>query len=212
MCEFLSGLTFGPNLESKYGKFYSDPAHVNSHTDLEAQLKLKDRHVDPAWAKWEYTPGTNGITDFEGYVFRLDEDRKPSWWTDEVESETIAYVKAQLAKVVLVSGKIAELREDVYALAGNVEVGALYSVVGVMRESAQVGVMWGSAQVGEMRQSAQVREMWESAQVGVMRESALATGRSPDVKYTLNGLAVFIDRSDYSKVTVHKAKARRVKA
>ena len=170
MCEFLSGLTFGPKLENKFGRFYSDPAHTDSHTELETNLKLSDRHEDPHWAKWEFTPGPKGITDFDGYQFRLDENRIPSWWDEDLESETIAYAKSRLAEAILCEGKIDELDRDVYALAGSVVVAKLNASVREMRESSQVGEMWGSSQVGEMRGSSQVGEMRGSSQVGEMRE------------------------------------------
>ena len=34
MCEFLSGLTMGPKLDGKFGRFYSDPATTDSHREL----------------------------------------------------------------------------------------------------------------------------------------------------------------------------------
>ena len=66
----------------------------------------------------------------------------PDWWTPEIEAETIEYAKSVLRRVVLVTGVIDELRDDVYALAGNVVVRNLFSSVheiGVV----SVGLMWG---------------------------------------------------------------------
>src|SRR5579862_997519 len=104
MCHFISGLAFGPKLEARFGRFYTDPAKTDHHSELEEALGLKDRHDDPHWAKWEFTPNEANFSDFDTWNFRLDENRTPSWWTDEHREATIAFAKAELDKIILKSG------------------------------------------------------------------------------------------------------------
>jgi hypothetical protein len=139
------------------------------------------------FAKWEFVP-SGDIADFDNYAFKLDEERVPDWWTPEIEAETIEYAKSVLPRVVLVTGVIDELRDDVYALAGNAVVRNLFSSVHEMWESSSVRAMWESSSVGLMRGSSSVHEMWGSSQATVYTETAHVTLGE-------NCNAVVIDRS-----------------
>ena len=97
MCNFLSGLTFGPKLEGRFGRHYADPLKTNSHSELERSLELPVIK-DSNWAKWEYTPKGHKL-DLDNYEFRIDEARKPDWWTDEIEAETIRFARMSLEQV-----------------------------------------------------------------------------------------------------------------
>ena len=214
MCNFLSGLTFSDFLLPTQGRCHADPCKTNSHSELVRLLCLNDVKSEGHFAKWEFVP-SGDIADFDNYQFKLDEERVPDWWTPEIEAETIEYAKSVLRRVVLVTGVIDELRDDVYALAGNAVVRNLFSSVGLMRgsssvhamwESSSVGLMresssvhemWGSSSVGLMRESSSVHEMWGSPSVGLMRESSQATVYTETAHVTLgeNCNAVVIDRS-----------------
>ena len=146
MCNFLSGITFSDFLLPTRGRCHADPCKTNSHSELVRLLGLNDVKSEGHFAKWEFVP-SGDIADFDNYSFKLDEERVPDWWTPEIESETIEYAKSVLRRVVLTSGLIEELRNDVYALAGNVAVKKLYSRVGAMRESSQATVYTETAHV-----------------------------------------------------------------
>ena len=88
MCEFVSLLVFGPKLVNLYGELVSCADHGHSHSATETWLGL-DVKNDFAWAKVEITP-TKFLADFASYRFRLDEERKPDWWTDEHEARALA--------------------------------------------------------------------------------------------------------------------------
>ena len=156
MCNFLSGLTFSPKLEGWYGRFYSDPAHTDHHLEMESALKLTDRHDDPHWAKWEFTPSVK-IDDFDSYLFRLDEERKPEWWNDEIQAETVEFAKQQLATVILSTGSH-EVKEGRVWLTGDAHAVLRGSSSAVLWGSSSA-VLWGSSSA-ELRESssAELRE------------------------------------------------------
>lgn len=155
MCNFLSGLTFSDFLLPTRGRCHADPCKTNSHSELVRLLGLNDVKSEGHFAKWEFVP-SGDIADFDNYAFKLDEERVPDWWTPEIKAETIEYAKSVLPRVVLVTGVIDELRDDVYALAGNAVVRNLFSSVHAMRESSSVHKMWGSSQATVYTETAHV--------------------------------------------------------
>jgi hypothetical protein len=154
MCTFLSGLAFGPKLEGKFGKFYADPTHTDSHSDMERKLGLPARNTRH-WAKWEFVP-EGDLLDFDSYKFQLDSMRKPDWWSDEIEVEAKQFALQNLAECI-VSENLETLYRDVYTICAKSVVNNLCSNVRIMRGSSQVGVMRGSAQVGKMLENAIAR-------------------------------------------------------
>ena len=148
MCNFLSALIFGPKLELKFGRFYSDPLTTNSHTDLEVKLGLVDRHADPEWAKVEYTPGPEkGLADFDGYVFKIDETITPDWLSEDLIEEFKVYAKAKLADIIITSGTHDLIDTPKKAICGSARIGSVCGSarIGSVLDSANIGSVYGSA-------------------------------------------------------------------
>jgi hypothetical protein len=189
MCNFKSALVIRD--ESRKGGFelFLSP-WTEHHSTLMVMRGIKDGDRINC-ARVEFSPPDLSTADkVETYKLRLDEDRKPEWWSDEM-AESVAKKMAVYIKSIIISGDAAILIGGQFILASNAKVESAEnciitammesSQVGTMRDSSKVGTMWGSSQVGTMmgsskvgtmRESSQVGEMWESSQVGEMWESS----------------------------------------
>ena len=180
MCNFKSALVIRD--ESRKGGFelFLSP-WTEHHSTLMVMRGIKDGDRINC-ARVEFSPPDLSTADkVETYKLRLDEDRKPEWWSDEM-AESVAKKMAVYIKSIIISGDAAILIGGQFILASNAKVESAEnciitammgsSKVGTMRESSQVGTMMGSSQVGTMWESSQVGEMWDSSQVGTMMGSS----------------------------------------
>ena len=179
MCRFKSGIIFKT-------RCVVAPGENDSHSDLLNDLQIEDSYTNASrmFVRAELIPENDEWwTNPAGWKFVVDQDVTPDWFDldpGKYEEEFRQAVKAWWDEHVIVNKKIDVLssgfyrlkRCEVNKLLKDVNVYLDQSKVGEMRESSQVGVMWGSSQVGEMRESSQVGVMWESSQVGEMRESS----------------------------------------
>ena len=189
MCNFKSALVIRD--ESRKGGFelFLSP-WTEHHSTLMVMRGIKDGDRINC-ARVEFSPPDLSTADkVETYKLRLDEDRKPEWWSDEM-AESVAKKMAVYINSIIISGDAAILIGGQFILASNAKVESAEnciitammgsskvgtmresSQVGTMRESSQVGTMMDSSQVGTMMGSSQVGTMWESSQVGEMWESS----------------------------------------
>ena len=179
MCKFKSGIIFKT-------RCVVAPGENDSHSDLLNDLQIEDSYTNASrmFVRAELVPENDEWwTDPDGWKFVVDQDVTPYWFAldpGKYEEEFRQAVKAWWDEHVIVNKKIDVLssgfyrlkRCEVKKLLKDVKIYLDQSKVGEMRESSQVGVMWGSSKVGEMRGSSQVGVMWESSQVGEMRESS----------------------------------------
>jgi hypothetical protein len=101
MCNFVSTITMRPIGDAPIIVHDCTP-YENSHSKTEAALGLKPSR-DANWAKCEFTPPAGAaMFDLEKWSFKIDEQRVPDWWTDEIESETIRVARA-VAKDAIVN-------------------------------------------------------------------------------------------------------------
>jgi hypothetical protein len=180
MCNFKSALVIRD--ESRKGGFelFLSP-WTEHHSTLMVMRGIKDGDRINC-ARVEFSPPDLSTADkVETYKLRLDEDRKPEWWSDEM-AESVAKKMAVYIKSIIISGDAAILIGGQFILASNAKVESAEnciitammgsSQVGEMMGSSKVGTMMGSSKVGTMRGSSQVGTMWESSQVGEMWESS----------------------------------------
>jgi hypothetical protein len=108
-------------------------------------------------ARVEFSPPDLSTADkVETYKLRLDEDRKPEWWSDEM-AESVAKKMAVYIKSIIISGDAAILIGGQFILASNAKVeSAENCIITAMMGSSQVGEMMGSSKVGTMMGSSQV--------------------------------------------------------
>ena len=189
------------------------------------KLKIKDETSDAEhleFARIVINPpdGDTFNTDYDKWIFKIDQTITPKWWTKIDEKNCYKALKANIGNYVFIGKNIDLLKNcSIYAAkdckiekmeAAQIAILAGSSSVNVMRESSSVNMMWGSSSVKEMRgsssvkemrESSSVKEMWESSSVNVMggsssvkemRESSSVNVYSPDAKYKLqdNGLAI----------------------
>jgi hypothetical protein len=184
----------------KFGRVYIHPDKDHHHEIVDA-LNIKDTTADPdqlRFAKVEITPPNDDIfAPVNKWSFRLDEDVKPVWWTDEDQKEC-RLALTEYMKLVRFNKKTFKTLNAKHRLflknciVERFESGIinLYgsSTVQEMYNSSTVQVMWGSSTVQVMCDSSTVQEMWGSSTVQIY---------SSDVKiekYTDN--AIVIDRCD----------------
>jgi hypothetical protein len=68
--------------------------HNNSHSYTERAIGLKASR-DANWAKCEFTPPSGAaMFNLDKWLFKLDEQRAPDWWTPEIEEEAVRVSKA----------------------------------------------------------------------------------------------------------------------
>jgi hypothetical protein len=185
------------------GDVYSNPMK-DSHSDIVLPDKYKDNTANKdelQFAKVEIVPPNNDVFEpINEWIFTIDEERKPTWWSKFHEKQCYNELKKFLNQALIINKEIEKLENGRYwvkdskiniltdnalivKLLGSSKVGVMRgsskvgvmrgsSKVGEMRESSKVGEMWGSSNVGEMWGSSNVGVMWGSSNVGVMRESS----------------------------------------
>ena len=123
MCEELSLITLRPS-EGAPLRFIrgQDTRH---HSHLIAAHTLREgvgaQANDPAFARSEYTPQDG---DWDHCVFKLDEERKPSWFTAEIEAATIAEYQKWIKEITVDSDRPALLGGK-WLVRGQVKIGAV---------------------------------------------------------------------------------------
>ena len=96
MCNFLSAVVL------KNGDILMHPM-IDSHSELVEYFKLPDtsQHIRH-FVKVELTPTTDeSWLDPSLWTFRLDEERKPSWWDDEASAKAEADLRRRASAMII---------------------------------------------------------------------------------------------------------------
>ena len=179
MCQFKSAIVLKEPRNKGGFQLLMSP-WTERHSDLIQMYNLKD-DGRLKFARIEFCPPSLKTAHLvETYKLRIDEERCPDWFDEEMKSavgeKMTAYIKS-----IIVSGDVNLLIGGQFIIAPNVKVQStkaciinamIDSNVGEMWESSNVGEMWGSSNVGVMRESSNVGVMRESSNVGVMRGSS----------------------------------------
>ena len=172
MCNFKSALVVRDEsikdgvrvLFSPWTESHSELCLIFGQPETDKQLNV---------AKVEFSPPSTDKADkVETYVLKLDQERAPDWWTDEIKAVVAARLTAYV-KSIIITGDVALLIGGQFILAGKAKIEAAKNcLIYAMLASSQVGEMLESSKVGEMRASSKVGKMWASSQVGEMLESS----------------------------------------
>ncbi len=115
MCKAFSGLI------TKSGKVYWEMG-LDSHDQLQAKLAKKDPELrdnkmppDNTFARFEIVPENDNYFSPDKWVFQLDEEVKPSWWTDKLEKPCFAAKDRWLKKLYSLV-KLDEIRHPINPL------------------------------------------------------------------------------------------------
>jgi len=97
---------------------------VDSHEDQIALKGINENGFAVQFARCEYVPTCGKFADLDSYKFRLDEDRTPDWWTEEIQERTISRIRSRI-RGMIVSKDQQVLGPGVWILSGNPTIGEL---------------------------------------------------------------------------------------
>jgi len=168
MCNFFSALAL-PNGDIRWHWA------LDSHSDLLTYFGIKDESGVRNFAKVELVPGDDW-TGPDSWVFKLDEETAPQWWSD-VAGVVERAMRSAAKKFILKDTKKRLIVDGVWVVAGSSEVcdvrgGRIIRV----QDSATVSGVGGSATVSGVGDSATVRDVGGSATVRDVWDSATVSG------------------------------------
>ena len=161
MCKFYSAILM------KNGDLKHNP-WTSSHEDIIDQFGIKDNGREN-FIRVEFIPQNNNYIDVDNYVFNVDENSIPEWFTDELRETTVYKLKliinSMIIKedrlivcgepIILHNCKIKKLKHSlVYSMSGSSVVESMSdsSVVKYMSDSSVVKSMYGSSVVKYKKQ------------------------------------------------------------
>ena len=97
---------------------------VDSHENQIALKGINENGFAVQFARCEYVPTCGKFSDLDSYKFRLDEDRTPDWWTEEIQERTISRIRSRI-RGMIVSKDQQVLGPGVWILSGNPTIGKL---------------------------------------------------------------------------------------
>ncbi|MFA7218523.1 MAG: hypothetical protein WC057_08010 [Dehalococcoidales bacterium] len=97
---------------------------VDSHENQIALKGINENGFAVQFARCEYVPTCGKFADLDSYKFRLDEDRTPDWWTEEIQERTISRIRSRI-RGMIVSKDQQVLGPGVWILSGNPTIGKL---------------------------------------------------------------------------------------
>ena len=97
---------------------------VDSHENQIALKGINENGFAVQFARCEYVPTWGKLSDLDSYKFRLDEDRTPDWWTEEIQERTISRIRSRI-RGMIVSKDQQVLGPGVWILSGNPTIGKL---------------------------------------------------------------------------------------
>ena len=177
---------------------YIDSEKQFSHTEQLIKLKIKDETSDAEhleFARIVINPpdGDTFNTDYDKWIFKIDQTITPKWWTKIDEKNCYKALKANIGNYVFIGKNIDLLKNCSIYAAKDCKIEKMEAAqIAILAGSSSVNMMWGSSSVKEMRGSSSVNVMGGSSSVKEMRESSSVNVYSPDAKYKLqdNGLAI----------------------
>ena len=170
MCNFLSVLVL------RDGSVRHHPM-LDSHSDLVRYFEMPDTDAFVHhFAKAELTPTTDW-TDAATWAWRIDEDVKPVWMTDDVEAQAEAATRAIAQRMVLKDVDRQLIVDGCWIIAGTSKIRDVRSgrIVRV-QDSAHISDVRGSASISGVGDSARISDVWGSASISDVWGSASISG------------------------------------
>ena len=155
---------------------------LDSHSDLVTYFKLPDENAHIThFAKAELTPTTDW-TDASTWDWRIDEQVRPVWLTEDVERAAEEATRSIAQRMVITNGERDLIVDGCWIIAGTAKIrdvrsGRIVRVQG----SATISGVWGSATIRDVGDSATIRDVggsatirgvWGSATIRGVRDSA----------------------------------------
>lgn len=166
MCNFLSVLII------RDGSVRHHPM-LDSHSDLVHYFKLPDENAHiQHFAKAELTPTTDW-TDASTWKWRIDEQVRPVWLTEDVEHAAEGATRAIAQRMVIKDGEHALIVDGCWIVAGTAKIRDVRSgrIVRV-QDSATISGVRDSATIRGVRDSATISDVWDSATISDVGDSA----------------------------------------
>ena len=166
MCNFLSVLII------RDGSVRHHPM-LDSHSDLVRYFKLPDENAHiQHFAKAELTPTTDW-TDASTWKWRIDEQVRPVWLTEDVEHAAEGATRAIAQRMVIKDGEHALIVDGCWIVAGTAKIRDVRSgrIVRV-QDSATISGVGGSATISDVWDSATIRDVGGSATISDVGGSA----------------------------------------
>jgi hypothetical protein len=202
MCQFFSCVITKPKKV-----FYSEVS--DSHEDIIKANNLDDSEngkLRELFCRIEVLPPNGDVfADFSLWKLRVDEQEKPTWFTNKHEDACMIVAKKVIDKFVLIDKTVQEIKEGKYYLknstveymsgSSTVKYMSGSSTVKFMYDSSTVESMYGSSTVEYMSGSSTVKYMSGSSTVKSMSESSTVKFMydSSTVEY-MSGSSIAIDR------------------
>ena len=102
---------------------------TESHSELCTIFKLNDTDKRVHFAKVEFSqPSLDTAYQVETYKFKLDEERKPAWFTDEIQEAVTEKLRAYI-KSIIVDGDVKLLIGGQFIIAPNAKIECAHSMV-----------------------------------------------------------------------------------
>lgn len=100
MCEFKSAIVLRDEREKGGFKILMSP-WTESHSELETIFKLRDG-ARLTYAKVEFSPSDMSQAHLVGtYKLRIDEERTPEWFTDDIKSSVTERLSAYVKRMIV---------------------------------------------------------------------------------------------------------------
>jgi hypothetical protein len=170
MCNFLSVLVL------RDGSVRHHPM-LDSHSDLVRYFEMPDNdEFVHHFVKAELTPTTDW-TDAATWRWRIDEDVKPVWLTDDVEAQAEAATRAIAQRMVLKDVDRQLIVDGCWIIAGASKIRDVrYGRIVRVQDSASIIGVWGSASISNVGGSASISSVWDSARISGVWDSASIIG------------------------------------
>ena len=159
MCNFKSAIVVKDKSVKGGFRLLMSP-WTESHSELEIIFKLKDgprlNH-----AKVEFSPPSmNTAHKLKTYVLKLDEERRPDWFTDEIKEHVTDKLRAYI-KTIIVDGDVALLIGGQFIIAPGARVESAHSMVINAICGGTVSAIWGGT-VSEIRGGtvSEIKKIW----------------------------------------------------
>jgi hypothetical protein len=141
MCNFKSAIVVQDESVKGGFRLLMSP-WTESHSELESIFKLKDG-PRLTYAKVEFSPPfMDTAHKLETYVFKLDQERKPDWFTDEIKEHVTDKLSAYI-KTIIVDGDVALLIGGQFIIAPSARVDLAHSMVINAICGGTVSAIWG---------------------------------------------------------------------
>ena len=172
MCCFKSALVLHDETRKGGIELFFSP-WTESHHELALMRGLKDLDTWLDVAKVEYSPPSpDKAAEVDEYVFKLDQERTPDWWTNEIREDVIERLKTYIRSII-VTGYVVLLIGGQFIVTGKARVETVKTcMIYALCDSAKIGLVCGSAKIGSVCDSANIDRVYDSAKIDLVYGSA----------------------------------------